>query len=837
MNASLRTSSCALTILLSAGAVFAQHAQAADVSPVAEPAAVKVAAADAPASLSAVIVTGTRERGLRAEDSPAPIQVLGADMLEHSAQPDLIQALGQNLPSFVVQAFGFDTAGLTTSAKLRGLSANDTLVLINGKRRHGTANLAVDQGPFQGSAAADLNFIPIGAIDHIEVLQDGAAAQYGTDAIAGVINIILKSSAKGGTITANGGGYFDGGGASIDGSANVGFKPIDNSFVNLTLETKTHGHSDRGAIDPRLLDPANNTGPVSIPNVPGYPYLNHISGDANSKTTLLAVNAGYDFTEDAELYLFGTFGHKAAQAFENYRLPSKLPTVYPAGFSPMETIGETDYALTVGYKDRFGAWNFDASSTFGQDDNGIGNVGGANPDLVNDFGFSPNTFHVGEFTATQWTNNIDVSREFNVGLKAPLNLAMGLEQRAEAYAIGAGDAASTYKGGAAAYPGFSSTDAGKHKRDNEAAYIDVALSPIDKLKVDLAARYEKFSDFGSTTVDKATLRYDFTPSFALRGTAASGFRAPTLAEEFYSATNVAPNSAFVQLPPNSAGARLVGVNGLKPETSNSFSFGAVIKPADNMNLTLDIYQIEIHDRVVGSGQVYGTNVVPGTSTNPCTTFVQSAAVNAAITANGNTLPGGICQSGINIFTNAANTRNQGLDALFTMASKYQDIGTVDWSASLNINKVKVTKINQQPAQLTQALLDKTAISDLETSSPKYRLNLGGVLHAGTYTINLHENIYGPASEYNTADGVSYFQTTVERAFLTDLEIADQLSKSWLVAVGANNLFNHYPTKYNSAYLASNIANGNGSQNVNQYPLFSPYGINGGYYYARASYQF
>ena len=218
-----------------------------------------------------VIVTGTRTTGLRAVDSPAPIQVLESAALTRVGQPDLIQAIAQNIPSFNAQAFGGDAANLTLSAKLRGLSPNHALVLINGKRRHGTANLAVLGGPFQGGATADLNFIPLAAVDHIEVLQEGAAAQYGTDAIAGVINIILKDQAAGGTIIVSGGEYFDGGGLTGDVAGNIGFAPVDNAFVSLTFESKWHGHSNRGDVDPRTINTPFNT--ASTSRLSRYPQL------------------------------------------------------------------------------------------------------------------------------------------------------------------------------------------------------------------------------------------------------------------------------------------------------------------------------------------------------------------------------------------------------------------------------------------------------------------------------------------------------------------------------------------------------------------------------------
>jgi iron complex outermembrane receptor protein len=246
-------------------------------------------------SISEVIVTGTRVGGIKAADSPAPIIVMGGDELRKAGAPDLMTSLSMVIPGFVKQAFGGDMANQTLQAKLRGLSPNHTLIMVDGKRRHGTANLAVLGGPYQGGAGPDLNFIPLDAIDHVEVLLEGAAAQYGSDAIAGVINIILKKDNSGGMLRALRGGYMDGGGDTNDGSAHIGFAPTDDSFFNVTAEIQNHAHSMRGGIDPRVVDPSKlATYPDSnMPLSTGYPYLNLIQGDAHFTQATFAFNSGF----------------------------------------------------------------------------------------------------------------------------------------------------------------------------------------------------------------------------------------------------------------------------------------------------------------------------------------------------------------------------------------------------------------------------------------------------------------------------------------------------------------------------------------------------------------
>jgi iron complex outermembrane receptor protein len=784
-------------------------------------------APDAAANSGVVIVTGTRATGLKVENSASPVQVLDASSLARTGQPDLIQALSQNLPSLNAQAFGSDMANMTLSARLRGLSPNNTLVLVNGKRRHGTSNLAVLGGPYQGGAAADLNYIPVAAIDHVEVLQDGAAAQYGTDAIAGVINIILKSNYRGGAANASAGGYVNGGGHTGDATANLGLTPFEGAFLSLTAESKFHGFSDRGGIDPRVIDPATLAAQPGLTGAPGYPYLNHISGDAQYRQHVLAANFGADFGANLSVYSFATYGKKKARAFENYRMPNRLPTLYPNGFSPLETFNEEDFALTAGAKGRLpGGWNWDLSSTYGRDVAKLGVATSGNVSLFTDTGSTPFEFAAGQFRASQWTNNADLSREFDAGLATPLNVALGLEQRRDSYEIVPGDAASRYKEGSQSFPGFSLTDAGSHGRTNKAAYVDISSQPLKDWTVDIAARYEHFSDFGNAKVGKLTTRYDFSPTVGLRATYSNGFRAPTLAEEYYSATNVSPRSAFVQLPPNSPGAKLVGVDGLKPEASTNVSAGVVLNPAPNLAITLDAYQITIRDRIVGSGALYGSGGA-----------VNSPAVTAAILANGNVLDPTVVQTGINIFSNAVNTKSRGLEFVATLASNYGEYGKVDWSAAANYNKVEVIKINQAPTQLRpQTLLDAAAIADIETASPKLRVNLGALWKTGQWSVNLREAFYGKSSSLDSSDGAVYYENAVGPTWITDLELAYQLNRAWTMSIGANNLFNKYPDQVNATLLAERRANlDNGAVAI--YPSFSPFGINGGYYYARVSTKF
>ncbi|MET3712720.1 iron complex outermembrane receptor protein [Sphingomonas trueperi] len=831
-----------------------------------------------------IIVTGTRVTGLRAADSPAPIQLLSAADLSRTGQPDLIQALAQNLPSVQAQAFGSDLQAHNLQMKLRGLSPNHTLILLNGKRRHGTANVSVAGGPYGGSAAPDISFILPDSIDHIEVLQDGAAAQYGTDAIAGVINIIQKKADHGGIIDVTGGRYYDQGGKTYAFSGNIGFAPIENAYVNITAEKKHKGFSFRGDINPQVYgNNANATKYLTlypgIKNLPYYPYTNRILGDPEVDQTSVMVNAGYDFG-GFEFYTFGSYGHKNARAYENVRTPDVVVSkagvpLYPNGFQPLEAISETDYAVTGGFRGSIGDTTFDIASTYGDDFVGVYVQNSANAALYKDTGFTPTEFHNGDFKASQWTSTLDLTHAFDIGLADPLNVAGGLEYRRETYGIVSGDPASYYGSGAQSFFGYSPNDAGQHSRTNFSQYLDISVKPVEAWLIDGAVRHEHYSDFGDTTVFKLTSRYDITKAIAIRGTVSTGFRAPTLAEGFYSGINVGPNSVSGVLPANSAGAKALGFGGLKPEKSTNFSAGFVFTPSPHVNVTLDAYWIEIRDRILISSTFYGFNGkycpqgYAGSNKANCVvynadafnTYNQQAVYNAVATALGGTIPSYVLTDvngernidgtvSVQTFVNGAKMRTRGIDfvASYDMDSGF---GKVNWTLSANYNDNKVKNIAALPASLyvnkanpaLSALINNYSIIELENSTPKFRATLGAFWEYGRFSLNFRESYYSKVYALESTPGNSPLkgadlEVPVNAAFITDLEGSVKITEALRLSVGANNLFNHYPTQRSFENIRSaQLAAGSRGYSSNLYPTISPYGINGGYYYGRISLKF
>jgi iron complex outermembrane receptor protein len=900
----------------------AQAAWAADPAP-ADPAPA-AAADEAPGE--EIIVTGTRVLGFKASDSAAPIQVLGNDALKRVGQTDLVQALAQNIPSIQAQAFGNDQTAFHPSIKLRGLNPNHTLIMINGKRRHGTANVVVTNAIWTGGAAPDIGLIPEDAIGQVEVLQDGAAAQYGTDAIAGVVNFILKKNDHGGQINATVGQYFAGDGLTWDVMGNIGLAPVEDMYLSLTVERKFHDYSFRGDLDPRVVDTGvagsantgNSGGRTILARYPGvktarfYPYVNQIFGDGKMTLTNAMYNWGYTGFANVELYSFGTYSRRLGSTYQNYRLPNVVygksatasvntatPTgdiPFPNGFQPREVLRETDYAATGGAKFTFGKATIDASLTYGKDFDGIFVEDSANAALYYDSsgyqlsttgascvagtancvyhnGSSPSKVRDGDFVNTQLVATLDATYEMDLGLYEPLHIAAGLEHRHETYELRAGEVASYYVGtgflggGIQSFFGYAPTNASKNARNNLSQYLDLSLKPIENWLVDGAVRHEHYSDFGDTTVFKLTSRYDITPAIAVRGTVSTGFRAPTLAEGFYSGINVSVASLNGIFAPNSPGARALGLGGLGPEKSTTFSAGLVLHPVSRLTVTIDAYQLKLRNRIVQSSGFTGYsnscrylpggynsatdlqaayNAFKAITTNACTGVV-SPAVLTALANNGvpiesvvTTINGGASGSlAISSFVNGVDSRTRGVDLVATYWTPLGKLGRVDWSLAGNYNKTVLTKIGLPPANVnqTQPVVDKYAASNLTQTTPKFRATLNALWSMGMFEVNLRESYYAKSGFLTTfpVTATDYF-INAGSAFITDLEGSVKIGSALKISIGANNILNKYPKAYPDDFRAAQYASSS-TAFITKYPVTSPYGVMGGYYYGRVSLKF
>ena len=816
--------------------------------------------ADATPDTDAIIVTGTRVTGMRAADSAAPIQVVGTQAIANVGQQDLTQVLAQSLPSLNFQAIGGDTANLTLSAALRGLSPNNTLVLVNGKRRHGTANLAVLGGsPYSGSAASDFSFVPVNSIGQIEVLQDGAAAQYGSDAIAGVINVILKKNSSGGMFTMTGGQFYEGDGETFGTALNAGFKLGDRGFINVTGEYKYHNYTQRGTFDRRYytesgevrtdIDPIDAAG-VKLNKF--APRVNPINGDAQYGLWNFSANAEYELTDAVTAYGFGSYGNRVSKAYQNYRRATRVAgvtstgkTVYPfpAGFNPQESLREEDFSLTGGLKGDISGWMWDLSATYGRDSVALYTINSVNPALYADIQLQnaklikPQTdFYAGTLANSEWVGDLGVTKDFELGLAKPVTLAFGGQYRRNKYSISEGEPASYYKGGSQAYPGFSPKDSGVNTRKSWAAYVDVALDPVEALHLDFAGRFEHYSDFGNVVTGKATARYDFSPALGIRGTVSNGFRAPTLAEQFYSSVNVGPGTIFGQFPPNSPASALLGFGNLQPEKSTNFSVGFVAHPAPGLQITIDAYQIKLTKRIVPSAAIFGFDSTFG---------VVSQAILDALVARGIDTTDATSYAGINLFTNGADSRTRGVEATVDYLTDFGDSGKINWTLGFNYNTAKLLSVYPLPAQVTNAAYGQTALLDrnsrdgLVNATPRVKTILNALYSVGKFSLNARATLYGSASQWTSYSGSgnpgSAGETLLKigTTVIADLNVGYKLTDGIRLDLGANNLLDKKAPTVPT--VGGRPASGG---NVFSAPLgFTPWGINGGYYYARATLTF
>nr|WP_321984832.1 TonB-dependent receptor [uncultured Lichenicoccus sp.] len=752
-----------------------------------------------------VIVTGTRSLGRKARDSTSPIDVVTAATLRRSGQLNLSDALTKTDPSIGVNAMGADTADLTAAIVLRGLNPDDTLVLIDGKRRNGTANISADAGPQQGATPVDVNMIPAAAIDHIEVLRDGAAAQYGSDAVAGVVNIIMKKTDHGTSGSATtGADAYNGDGWQYQLNADQGASFGDDGYVHIGGQMYHTDHFTSPAIDDR-------TGTD----------VNHINGLPEETRETLSLDFGKTLFEGVQGYGLITYGHRHAEGYENYRLPTVLPEVFPVGFGPLETDEENEYAATLGLKgDDFFGFRWDVSSTYGADELDIGNKNTSNPVFYTTYGYTPTKSLAQSMRNAQWTNDIDFSRPLSL-LSIPFNLAFGAEERVEDYKLGAGNPVSYLFGGTQGFGGLLPQNAGSWNRDVWAGYIDADIHPLPQWDVDLAGRFEHYTDSGNDEIGKLSSRYDFTRKFAVRGTISTGFRAPTLAEEHFSALNVSPTGASGDIAVDSAAARAIGAVPLKPERSTNVSGGIVVEPVSDLSVTLDLYQINIRDRIIAGGDYSGN------------------AAATAIELTGATLPADIGTNDLSAyyFSNGASTRTQGADLNVNYLTRFGEYGTVDWTAALDLNRTRIHHVgvdtNGNP------LLNAEGIGYLTTAFPRSKLILNAFWRVQKWDVNLRWTRWGettndlqyedtgpPALQFSTSQ---FYQFKNEPRWLTDLEVGYNITPHWHAAIGGNNLFNIRPQRtpqdialYGVQYY---------DQNSDQVP------INGGFYYGRLNFSF
>ncbi|MGA0601229.1 TonB-dependent receptor domain-containing protein [Caulobacter sp. KR2-114] len=796
------------------------------------------AAADTPAEIGEVTVTGVRGRPRTVMDSPTPIDVLGQGDLEKTGRVGVFQAMQTLVPSFN-QPFraGGGTATIISTGGLRGLNPDQTLVLVNGKRRHKTSLINAVSSLYNGSVPADLDMLPTTGIGRIEVLRDGAAAQYGSDAIAGVINIILKDK-PGGLLTATAGQNIDrSDGQYVQLGGEYGFRATDKGFFTAFFNYKDQKSSNRAnpvapsvQIYPKIngqLDPRE----ASVNRLITWNY-----GQLPQRGANLGYNGHYDLNDNVQFYSFGTYSWRRSDLNFTFRSPNSantIPQLYPEGFRPDLVIEENDYEFAVGARGVFHGWNWDLSSTYGYNGARENVYQSENASLGP---ASPTQFYVGMLESTEWVNSLDLTRDFKSDSWGDMQVSLGAQHRRETYQVSAGEPASYAAGtyqipagqpfagtllatGAQAAPGFQPTDASFSARNNYAVYAEFGYTPIKKLFLDGAVRYEDYDDSsGSTVIGKVSGRYELTSWLSLRGAVSNGFRAPALAQEHYAASSsqfrlvngVLTLLQIKTLPVNSPAAIALGAQPLKPETSRNYSVGVTLSPISHFNVTVDAYQIDVDHRIA------------------ITSTLTGAAVNTILTNNG--LPANLSAQ---YYTNAINTRTRGIDVVATYQLDLDAWGQLKLNFGYNYNQNTITHIIANPSQLSAlgsgfVLFDRLSQGYLTTALPKDKIALGGNWSWRKFELNLRATRYGGFTVLQNPATPAVADQTFRAKWITDLELAYHLPNNFTVAVGANNLFNVYP----SAAGTYNVNLGSG-----QYPGTSPFGFTGGSYYGRVMWSF
>ena len=829
------------------------------------------------------VTVGSRSSTVRTRiQTPVPVDVIQiSQVVNDIGQVELSQILNFIAPSFQsARQTIADGTDHVDPAQLRGLGTDQVLVLINGKRRHQSALVNVNGTVNRGSVGTDMSAIPATAIERIEILRDGAAAQYGSDAIAGVINIVLKKRigvleagvSYGKYITSYEKNYAlfklanktddpsvkvrDG--ENFQASLGYGFS-LGKGFLNLNGEYINRQPTNRagtytGRIYP-LVSGMNRDDSIMQARGLNRNFFDLHIGNSEMKGGNVFYNFGYPLSNKTELYVFGGYGKKNGTAAGFYRYPdgatsivssakiyaSNVLAIYPNGFLPQINSDITDFSIATGIRTKFNKWNFDISNTFGNNKFDFTIDNSVNYTQFFIAGNKQTEFDAGGLKFSQNTTNADISRKFDVA--EGLNVATGLEYRIDAFEVRGGeeasyknyDTASKAAAGAQVFAGFK-PGGGNQTRNAKAVYLDLELDVTKKLLVTGALRFENYSDFGSTLNYKFSSRYKITETFNLRASASSGFRAPSMQQRFYQKTS----TLFVSTPNglvatesgtftnDSKAAEILGIPKLKEETSHNYSVGLAAKPFKGFEITVDAYEIDIKNRIVLTNNFTGGN---------------NAQLQAQLAAAG--------ASTANFFSNAIDTRAKGIETVLSYSTKFAGKHSLraTLAAIFTDNEVKKGAdgnpiIHASPILIASGQLGKyfnrEDQSRIEVASPKNKISLtfnykvskfGAMLRF----VNFGKVIYLDPG-MNPADPSTFplnaftgQKETLDQEFssklVTDLSLSYQIKKEFSLTIGANNLFDVYQDRHTHS---GNMSSGRFvfSRRVQQQ------GFNGAYYFAR-----
>ncbi|QNF32528.1 TonB-dependent receptor [Adhaeribacter swui] len=830
-----------------------------------------IALASGTQTLTDVVIVGSRSTQIRSNvETVAPIDVISVRELQASGQIEPTQMMNMVAPSFnsARQSLADGTDHIDP-ATLRGLGPDQVLVLLNGKRRHNQALINVNGTVGRGSVGTDLNTIPVAGIERIEVLREGASSQYGSDAIAGVVNVVMKKD-TGTTANLHVGQFYEGDGANAQLGVYHGIKVGSKGSIGLAADVRFREGTNRAG---RYTGPVYQNWNVSqganestadwlarrqnlysqdqaLITQNNFNLENNIlvgNSDVNNFGGML--NGNLKISPKTEVYFTGVLNYRQGQAAGFYRYPyqttQNIPEIYPNGYLPEIHSTLWDRSGLVGIGGEWGkGWRWDLSNVIGGNSFRFDIENSLNASQFALKEAAPTEFYAGTVKFNQNTSDFGVSKDFGqqIGVQS-FNVAGGVSYRLDNYQILAGEEASYRNyapesgrgGGAQVFPGYQPANEVNETRNVFAGYLDLETDLTDKLLLNAAGRYENYSDFGGNVAGKLSARYKFAEFFSLRGTISNGFRAPSIHQRYYSAIS----TVFVSVPgqglqPRQQGtfrndspvAAAFGIPSLKAEKSTNYSLGITSQLLPNMTLTVDAYQIDIRDRIVLTGQFQrGTSAV-------------GQQVSALLDAAGQT----DVQAAI-FFTNAVNTRTQGVDVVLS-ADYAVGAGTLTATLAGNLNQTEVRgdpKVSETlPSDVFgNVLFNRQERGRLEWSQPRSKFTLGGTYRLSKFSSTLRITRFGEVKTFDPNSAQLDEDFSPKTA--TDLNVSYRLNKWLQVTLGGNNIFDVYPdklevTQYPTANNPTSLDNSSFGRFVYSRTA-TQFGFNGGYYYGSLAFNF
>lgn len=785
---------------------------------------------DATTVMDTLIVTGTRAKDRTVLNTAVPVDVFTQEDLRRAGAVggELGQALAILLPSFnFPRQSNSGGSDHIRAAQLRGMSPDQVLVLINGKRRHTSAVVNIESKIGKGTAPVDFNSIPVSAVKRVEVLRDGAGAQYGSDAIAGVVNVILNDATEGGLASISYGAHHTDvapinrtvtDGQTISADAQYGFAIAEDGFFRFGVELKDRNRNNRAGFDQIPFFEEQTPANLALAG-----KVNYRVGDPDLTDRNFWVNTEIPLPSGHALYGFATYNSRDTLGAAFFRYPdsrNNVPAIYPEGFRP-DTVGDnSDLGLSAGLRGIAGEWDYDASLTYGGNhfESGLKNSLNASLGVA-----SPTRFILADYDFDQLTLNADVRRsvEFDA-IESPLTLAFGAEYRRESFQIDAGDLASYAVGpftdfapGAQAGPGLTPADEVDASRNVYGLYGDFSGDVTERLFLGAAARYENYQRSGSKLTGKLSGRYAITPVVALRGAVSNNFRAPALAQQFYQDTisdfgEGGQVRTVRTLAVSNPIAQALGAKNLEPETSVNGSLGLTVDASENFNVALDLFQINVKDRITLSERIGGDDL---------SNFIQQNFGIAGI-------------DGVNFFTNAVDTRTRGADLVLTYRTPLAT-GDFTVNGSVGYAKTSIEKVRATPPELAalgfnDVIFGVEEQNTLTTAAPRQKIALSGNWRSDDWSVLVRGIRHGATTRvFNFGDGFIPEQTYNAR-YQLDAELEYRITEQVALALGGSNITDQYPELSNEdIYYFGNLP----------YDVLSGIGVNGAFWYGRVNFKF